>query len=222
VVKRNLMEVKMKRLAILLIIGLTSSVIAFDWNSLNPFNSLPTKQDARKAFESSSKMMELTQKGVKVVSFNTTKDIHKTSMGKEFYSIHFNAEIECTKNISHKCYKGVRDTINSGITYIKKNGKWVHISSDEMIWHRKAEITCLKMRDIKKRFDMYKLDNGSYPDSFDAVIREKHLESTPKDPWDTPFVYVGTGSKFDLISLGSDRQEGGQGKDISFIQHCQK
>jgi general secretion pathway protein G len=88
----------------------------------------------------------------------------------------------------------------------------------------KRKTVCLKMHDIKKRFDMYKLDNGSYPSSFAPVIEAKHLEAIPKDAWNTPFVYVGSGSKFDLISFGSDRQEGGDGDglDIRYTQHCKK
>lgn len=216
----------MKRLAILLIISLTSTTMAFDWGSLNPFSSLPTEKDAREIIENSPILM---QKGIKVRSFNKTKDVHKTSIGKEIYSIHFNAEIECTKNIDHKCYKGVRDNFNSAITYIKKNGKWVLMSSDERIWLIRAETTCLKMNDLKKRLDMFNLDNGSYPETeegFAALVRnpsidkypnyrvKPYLKKIPKDYWKTPFEYIRINDEVDIISFG--------GGYISFIQHCKK
>ncbi len=97
----------------------------------------------------------------------------------------------------------------------------------------KRDTVCLKMNDLKKRLDMFKLDNGVYPETeegFQALLqnpdtdkypnyREKpYLKSIPKDSWKTPFVYVKKGSDFELISFGADRKEGGEGsnKDILF------
>jgi general secretion pathway protein G len=43
--------------------------------------------------------------------------------------------------------------------------------------------------------------------------------TVPNDPWGTPYIYRSPGERgpYDLISLGSDRQEGGTGSaaDIS-------
>ncbi len=97
----------------------------------------------------------------------------------------------------------------------------------------KRDTVCLKMNDIKKRFDMFKLDNGVYPDTeegFNALLSnpdaEKYpnyratpyLKDMPKDSWKTPFVYINNGDNIEIISFASDRKEGGDGsgEDILF------
>jgi general secretion pathway protein G len=97
----------------------------------------------------------------------------------------------------------------------------------------KRDTVCLKMNDLKKRFDMFSLDNGTYPDTeegFEALLsnpdaekypnyREKpYLKESPKDSWKTPFVYIKKGSDIEIISFGADRKEGGEenNKDILF------
>jgi general secretion pathway protein G len=102
----------------------------------------------------------------------------------------------------------------------------------------KRDTVCLKMNDLKKRLDMFKLDNGLYPDTeegFQALVQnpdadkypnyraKPYLKSIPKDSWKTPFVYVKKGSDFELISFGADRKEGGEGsnQDILF-SNCNK
>ena len=92
---------------------------------------------------------------------------------------------------------------------------------------------CLKMNDLKKRFDMFTLDNGNYPDSeegFQALLANPdadkypnypvmpYLKKMPKDAWGSPFVYVKKGgSDIEIISLGADRQEGGQEWDTDIL-----
>jgi len=102
----------------------------------------------------------------------------------------------------------------------------------------KRDTVCLKMNDLKKRFDMFKLDNGNYPDTeegFQALISnpdsskypnyraKPYLKKLPKDSWKTPFVYVRKGGDFELISYAADRKEGGSesDKDILFSD-CNK
>ena len=102
----------------------------------------------------------------------------------------------------------------------------------------KRDTVCLKMNDLKKRFDMFKLDNGTYPDTEEGMeallsnpdadkypnYRAKpYLQKMPKDSWKTPFVYIKKGDDVELISYGADRKEGGEGngKDILFSQ-CNK
>ncbi len=97
----------------------------------------------------------------------------------------------------------------------------------------KRDTVCLKMNDLKKRLDMFKLDNGVYPETeegFQALIQnpdtdkypnyraKPYLKKLPKDSWKTPFVYVKKGSDFEIISFGADRKEGGEesNKDILF------
>lgn len=102
----------------------------------------------------------------------------------------------------------------------------------------KRDTVCLKMHDLGKRLDMFKLDNGTYPETeegFEALLsnpdqdkypnyRSKpYLKKMPKDSWKTPFVYIQKGSEFELISFASDRKEGGEegNKDILFSE-CDK
>jgi general secretion pathway protein G len=97
----------------------------------------------------------------------------------------------------------------------------------------KRDTVCLKMNDLKKRLDMFKLDNGSYPDTeegFEALLSnpdpdkypgyraKPYLKKLPKDAWKTPFVYIKKGDSVEIISYGSDKKEGGEenGKDILF------
>jgi general secretion pathway protein G len=97
----------------------------------------------------------------------------------------------------------------------------------------KRDTVCLKMNDISKRLDMFKLDNGVYPDTeegLDALVSnpdpekypnyrvKPYLKKLPKDSWKTPFVYINKGDEFELVSFAADRKEGGEenNKDILF------
>lgn len=97
---------------------------------------------------------------------------------------------------------------------------------------------CLKMNDLKKRFDMFALDNGTYPDTeegFQALLSnpdsdkypgypvKPYLKKMPKDAWKKPFVYIKKGSDLEIISYAADRREGGEewDKDI-LLSDCNK
>ncbi|HIP28390.1 MAG TPA: type II secretion system protein GspG [Sulfurovum sp.] len=102
----------------------------------------------------------------------------------------------------------------------------------------KRDTVCLKMNDLKKRFDMFKLDNGNYPDTeegFEALMQnpdadkypnyraKPYLKKLPKDSWKTPFVYVKKGSDFEIISFGADRKEGGDESNLDILfSNCNK
>jgi len=102
----------------------------------------------------------------------------------------------------------------------------------------KRDTVCLKMNDLGKRLDMFKLDNGNYPETeegFQALLSnpdaekypnyraKPYLKKLPKDSWKTPFIYIRKGSEFELISFAADRKEGGEesNKDILFSE-CTK
>jgi len=102
----------------------------------------------------------------------------------------------------------------------------------------KRDTVCLKMNDIGKRLDMFKLDNGVYPDTEEGLqallsnpdaekypnYRAKpYLKKLPKDSWKTPFVYIKKGDDFELVSFAADRKEGGEenNKDILYSE-CNK
>ena len=102
----------------------------------------------------------------------------------------------------------------------------------------KRDTVCLKMNDLKKRLDMFSLDNGSYPDTeegFEALVAnpdvekypnyraKPYLKKLPKDSWKTHFVYLKNADDVEIISFASDRKEGGEenSKDILFSE-CNK
>ena len=97
----------------------------------------------------------------------------------------------------------------------------------------KRDTVCLKMNDLKKRFDMFKLDNGNFPETeegFNALTgnpdpekypnyrAKPYLKKIPKDSWKTAFIYVRNGDDVEIISFAADRKEGGDenSKDILF------
>jgi general secretion pathway protein G len=102
----------------------------------------------------------------------------------------------------------------------------------------KRDTVCLKMNDLGKRLDMFKLDNGTYPETeegFEALLSnpdtdkypnyraKPYLKEMPKDAWKTPFIYINKGDTFELISFAADRKEGGEesNRDILFSE-CNK
>jgi len=102
----------------------------------------------------------------------------------------------------------------------------------------KRDTVCLKMNDLKKRLDMFKLDNGMYPETeegFEALLSnpdadkypnyraKPYLKKLPKDSWKTPFIYINKGDDVEIISFAADRKEGGDegGLDILFSR-CNK
>jgi len=102
----------------------------------------------------------------------------------------------------------------------------------------KRDTVCLKMNDLKKRLDMFKLDNGVYPDTeegFEALTSnpdadkypnyraKPYLKKLPKDSWKTPFVYLNKGSEVEIISFAADRKEGGEESDLDILfSDCNK
>lgn len=95
-----------------------------------------------------------------------------------------------------------------------------------------ARVTAAKsnLQGIRNALDLYKLDNFRYPTTdqgLEALVKEPpeaknwpqggYLRSTevPKDPWENPYIYIapGTDMPYDLISLGADGKEGGEGND---------
>jgi general secretion pathway protein G len=77
--------------------------------------------------------------------------------------------------------------------------------------------------------DLYRLEVGSFPPTLDALVEKPpgvdkwngpYLRKTviPKDPWGNDYIYryPGNNGSYDLMSLGADNSEGGEGeqKDI--------
>jgi general secretion pathway protein G len=104
----------------------------------------------------------------------------------------------------------------------------------------KQKLVCVQMKGISQALKMFKLDNGTYPETEEglkALINNPDGEkytgyaengyfedgNMPKDPWGNNYIYTNDESHYELISLGANAKEGGKGenKDISFSE-CQK
>ncbi len=91
------------------------------------------------------------------------------------------------------------------------------------------------MRNFADALEMYATDCNSYPTTdqgLEALIDEpggdpaceawgpQYLKKLPKDPWGRPYIYESDGVEFNIISLGKDKRENGDGfgKDIHYNQ----
>ena len=66
---------------------------------------------------------------------------------------------------------------------------------------------------VRQALEAYKLENGSYPDTWNSLVASKMLDPTKKnfDAWDHPLRYQvpgRNGQPYDLISMGEDGQIG--------------
>jgi general secretion pathway protein G len=110
----------------------------------------------------------------------------------------------------------------------------------EQFGKAKKDLTCTQMSGISRTLDMFKLDNGTYPDTdegLEALVSNPDADrypnystssyfqkgKMPKDAWKRTFEYINNGNNFDIISLGADGKEGGDGEaaDVYFSK-CQK
>ncbi|WP_428568078.1 MAG: type II secretion system major pseudopilin GspG [Solidesulfovibrio sp. DCME] len=89
----------------------------------------------------------------------------------------------------------------------------------------------MQIESLSMALKQYKLDNGFYPSTEQGLrsLKEKpsigrvpqnypakgYVDALPKDPWGRDFVYIcpGEHGDFDIISLGANREEGGEGVD---------
>lgn len=92
------------------------------------------------------------------------------------------------------------------------------------------------LRAIGSALELYRLDNRSYPTTAQGLaalverpitppappnwVEGGYLDATPQDPWGNDYLYLSPGRDgkgFELVSLGSDSQAGGEGTaaDIS-------
>lgn len=99
----------------------------------------------------------------------------------------------------------------------------------------KTRTAKLQIEELSNSLDLFKMDAGRYPDTqegLQALVqapsslgsdrwRGPYLKkkSVPKDPWGNDYKYVspGTHGAFDIVALGSDGKEGGEGeaKDVA-------
>ncbi len=90
----------------------------------------------------------------------------------------------------------------------------------------KVDLTKANMGKIVQQLDLYKFNNGTYPtteEGLNALVERSesarkwpeggYLSKVPQDPWNNDYVYLSPGvdGPFDLLSLGADGVEGGEG-----------
>lgn len=102
----------------------------------------------------------------------------------------------------------------------------------------KRDLVCIQMSNTGQALDMFKLDNGVYPETEEGLqtllsnpdaekypnySNTPYMKSLPKDSWQNLFGYLKNETDFELISFGADRKEGGSGdaEDI-FFSKCKK
>lgn len=101
----------------------------------------------------------------------------------------------------------------------------------------KVTIAKTQISNIANALDLYRLDNSRYPSTqqgLEALVTrptgnpeprnwnpDGYLKSVPEDPWGNVYQYVSPGSNgpYDLYSLGSDGQEGGDGDAADISVH---
>ena len=82
----------------------------------------------------------------------------------------------------------------------------------------------IRTQTLVGNIEMYKLEVGKYPDNLGALVRNPGSdkwngpyakEPDLKDAWGNDYRYAvpGQGKAYDLISLGADNREGGEGEN---------
>ena len=94
----------------------------------------------------------------------------------------------------------------------------------------KKKLVCVQMKGISESLKMFKLDNNTFPSTeeglqalisnpdeelYPSYSASAYMESKnlPKDSWKRKFIYTKTQNGFELLSLGADGKEGGEGLD---------
>ena len=99
----------------------------------------------------------------------------------------------------------------------------------EQMGKAKSSEAKIRIQDLAGRIEMYKLENGRYPESLQSLVKQPagadkwagpYAKDTDlKDAWGNDYRYTipGQGKPFDLVSLGADGREGGEGenRDVS-------
>ena len=110
----------------------------------------------------------------------------------------------------------------------------------DQLYEGQVESTKIQMSSLADRLKEYRRHCGSYPTAdqgLDALIQKPsggkeckrynpggYIEGgrLPKDPWDEDFIYESDGRKFNIFSLGQDREEGGEDKDADIYLYDKK
>ena len=102
----------------------------------------------------------------------------------------------------------------------------------------KVDLTCVNMNSAERTLDMFKLDNGIFPETEEGLKAlmsnpdsdkyvnyspNSYLKDYPKDAWGGKLIYVKKGSGVEIISYGADRKEGGEDYSADLkLSKCKK
>jgi general secretion pathway protein G len=99
----------------------------------------------------------------------------------------------------------------------------------EQMGRAKSQEARIRIQHLAGQIEMYRLEVGKYPENLQALVRQPPgldkwngpyvKDADLKDAWgnDYRFTVPGQGKAFDLVSLGADGKDGGEGenKDVS-------
>jgi general secretion pathway protein G len=99
----------------------------------------------------------------------------------------------------------------------------------EQMGRAKSNEAKIRIQQLAGQIEMYKLEVGKYPDSLQSLVKQPPgadrwngpyaKDADLKDAWGNDYRYTvpGQGKAFDLITLGADGKDGGEGenRDIS-------
>jgi general secretion pathway protein G len=99
----------------------------------------------------------------------------------------------------------------------------------EQMGRAKSSEAKIRIQQLVGQIEIYKLEVGRYPDSLQSLVKQPSgvdrwngpyaKDADLKDAWGNDYRYTvpGTSKAFDLISLGADNKEGGDGenRDVS-------
>ena len=99
----------------------------------------------------------------------------------------------------------------------------------EQMTKAKSKEAVIRMQQLGYQIELYKLEVGKYPDNLQALVRQPPgvekwagpyaKDADLKDAWGNDYKYTvpGQGRPFDLISLGADGREGGEGENRDIV-----
>ena len=94
----------------------------------------------------------------------------------------------------------------------------------------KGDTARVQLENLGTGIDLYRLEVGTFPASLQALVDKPagadrwngpymRKISIPKDPWDNDYIYrfPGTHGPYDLLTLGADHAEGGDGENRDIV-----
>lgn len=87
----------------------------------------------------------------------------------------------------------------------------------------RARLTAAQIKILKGDMELFKADHNRYPETLQELV-PRYRDELPKDGWERPYVYrvPGLRGPYDIVSLGEDGKEGGEGLNADLWSHPPK